>query len=431
MKKPSIVVVVGCLLAAAAAFGAVRAAQFVRDAIRTERHARQSAAREPAAKEQWRREFGDPAERLRAFPRQEDDEAAKQVVEMARSLGIDMARPKPGAPISLPPEPYRSVAEAVGSYIATELVSPEDRTGPAPGVLRDFLEARVGELEALVVFLAGRREPPVWFSAVSLGPEAPIPNLLGQIRLQKLLIADCLYASHRGRPEDAERILLASWILNASIRDRADLISQLIGMGVARMQSGVARRLYLRAPWRDRFADHDYRASLLKALEVDAAGRFSILPRGPSQSDRAMRADYLDLSRAYLMSLRDAPVADGRFVPAAPEEQTGESPGNLLARIAMPNLAEAVRRADRLMVDAELTDRILEARERKAIVGHWATEMPRDEASRMPGARWMYSVGSDGRLTVSLSRELKWEVESGLILPLCHVLEPNRPAPPR
>jgi hypothetical protein len=431
MKKASIVVVVSCVVAAAAAFGAVRAAQFVREAIRMERHARQSSAREPAAKEQWRREFGDPAEKLRAFPRREDDEAAKRVVEMARSLGIDMARPKPGAPISLPPEPYRSVADALGTYISTELVSPGDRTGPPPAVLRDFLDARVDEIEALVAFLAARPEPPVWISAVSLGPEAPIPNLLGQLRLQRILVADCLYASHRGRPKDAEDILLASWNLNASIRDRADLISQLIAIGVARMQSGVARRLFLRAPWRDRLAGHDYRASVLQAMEVDAAGRFRLLPGGSTRSERAMRADYLDLSRAYLVSLRDAPVADGPFVPAAPKEQAGESPGDILAKIAMPNLAEAVRRADRLMVDAELTDRILGARELEASVGHWTTEILRDQASRMPGARWIYSVRSDGRLAISLSRELKWEVESGLMLPLCHVLEPNLPASPR
>ena len=49
----------------------------------------------------------------------------------------------------------------------------------------------------------------------------------------------------------------------------------------------------------------------------------------------------------------------------------------------------------------------------------------------MPGALWIYSVGSEGRLTVALSRELHWEVESGLILPLCHVLERKLADPPR
>ncbi|MDQ6892618.1 MAG: hypothetical protein M3167_08045 [Acidobacteriota bacterium] len=431
MKKPSIAVVVGCLVAAAAMFGAFLALPFVRKAIHTEQNTRRSAAREPAAKEQWRLEFGDPAERLRAFPSRAEDEAAARVVEMARSLGIDMARPKPGALVSRPAEPYRSVAEAVPSYLDAELTSSGDRAGAPPGVLRDFLETHSAELDSLVVFLAGRREPPVWVSAVSLGPEASIPNLLGQIRLQKLLVADCLYSLHGGRTDNAERVLLASWNLNASIRDRPDVISQLIAIAVARMQSGVARRIFLAGPWRDRLAAHDYRASFLQAMEVDAAGRFWRIPGGPSRAERAMRADYLDLSRVFLVSLRDLPVADGPLVPARLEGEAGESPGGVLARIGMPNLVEAVRRADRLMVDAELTDRILEARELEASVGHWAAEAPRDGASRMPGARWIYSVGSDGRLTISLSRELHWDVESGLLLPLCHVLEPNLPAPPR
>jgi hypothetical protein len=94
----------------------------------------------------------------------------------------------------------------------------------------------------------------------------------------------------------------------------------------------------------------------------------------------------------------------------------------------MPNLGESVRRADRLMVDTELTDRVLQARELRAKLGSWPQEIPGFAASRMPNAHWIYAPAPDGKLRISLSRELRWEGGTGLILPVSHVLD-GSPAP--
>jgi hypothetical protein len=76
-----------------------------------------------------------------------------------------------------------------------------------------------------------------------------------------------------------------------------------------------------------------------------------------------------------------------------------------------------MRRVDRLVLDAELTDRIIHAKVLRAELGHWPTAIPGLETSQMPGGRWVYAVRGDGGMTISFSRELEWDDEQEMILP--------------
>jgi len=413
------VIVAGCVVLVGAVFGGIAAVRFVR----VQQRERRAAARLPAAEQEWRREFGDPAKRLAEFPRVDDSVSATRLVELAGSLGIQMERPQEGKPVPRQLSADREVAEHVRDYLQRELTRSEDGVGPPPDALLHFFDGHGQELDAIVASLTSS-EPPVWKSEASLGPDASIPNLLGQIRLQKMLVARCLSHMHAGRQEDADRVLTAGWTLNQSLVSRVDIVSQLIGTAVARMHVGLARRLAVPGSWRARLAGHDYRASLLRAMEVERIGTLQRLSQGSSRYDRATRADYLDLSRIMLVGFRDAPVGDGPLAPRFPKDGDA-TPGGVLVSISMPNLAESVRRADRLMVDTELTDRVLQARELRAKLGTWPQEIPGFAASRMPDAHWIYSPAPtrDGKLSISLSRELRWEGGPGLILPVSHVLD--------
>src|SRR5450432_1732387 len=85
MKRVA-VIVLGVVVTAAAAVGVA----FLLDARETRRHIRQSALREPAALQDWKREFGDPEEMLAAFPPRQNDGTALRVIELCRRLGIDV-----------------------------------------------------------------------------------------------------------------------------------------------------------------------------------------------------------------------------------------------------------------------------------------------------------------------------------------------------
>ncbi len=76
--------------------------------------------------------------------------------------------------------------------------------------------------------------------------------------------------------------------------------------------------------------------------------------------------------------------------------------------LAIPNIRNAFRRADRLVVDAELTSKILEAKAlRRKNGGRWPKAIPGIEVSKFPGAFWRYEVSPEGRMSIAFSRELQ------------------------
>jgi hypothetical protein len=73
-----------------------------------------------------------------------------------------------------------------------------------------------------------------------------------------------------------------------------------------------------------------------------------------------------------------------------------------------------------LIIDTELTDRVLQARMLRDKLGRWPAEMREISPTRVPGARWIYKLDESGRPTISFSRELRWESLSGLVLPISY-----------
>jgi hypothetical protein len=199
-------------------------------------------------------------------------------------------------------------------------------------------------------------------------------------------------------------------------------MSQLIAISVARMHVGLARRFAVDpGRWRRNFASRDYRSNLFRAMEVESVAGLRHLPMGESRWDQASRADYLDLRRTFLVDLQNMPVSDGPPIydcSSDLKERQPLSAGGILADLALPNQANAIKRADRLTIDTELTDRVLQARLLRTNLGHWPPEIPGVSASRLSDGHWIYTVSPDGRLTITFSKELHWQDQKGLILPL-------------
>jgi hypothetical protein len=413
----------GLLLACAVVFAVVKAIPFVRYAAEVERHARRTAEREPAALADWRREFGDPSKTLAAFPDQPNSDTAVRLVALCQEVGIEMARPKREQQQGIARESgdQGSPNREIGDYVQAELGRAGGSVTAPPETIRVFLDTHQAEISKTVSFLSTSK-PPAWEMKVSLGTEAPIPNLLGHIHLQRLLVTKALNQIQLGEEKEAVLAFRASWILNESLRDRPEVIAQLVAVSIARMQVGLARKLALDpVEWRDRLGDHDYRGSLLKAMEVGSICGFRNLPIGTSRWERASRTDFLNLQRSFLVALRDSAVSDGPVGASDRIWQVNQQPlsaGQIVSLIAWPNLENAIRRVDRFILDAELTDRILEAKMLKDKLGHWPKEIAGVESSRMPGARWTYAVSEGHRMTISFNRELHWQDQKGMMLPL-------------
>jgi hypothetical protein len=378
-------------------------------------HIRQAALREPGALRDWTEEFGSPDKTLATFPDQGDNEVANRLIELARSLGVDLTRTKPQQPRLVEPAGERALNQAVSDYYRSELVKTGGEVGPPDETLRAALEGCRPEIGAIINLLSDST-PAAWETRILAAFDAPIPNLSGQIHLLKVLAAEALNRARLGQTSEAERAVDASWALNSSLRDRPDLASQLIAVSIARIQVGLVRRIPVDpVSWSVRFSEHDYRASLLKAIEVESISALHVFAQGSSWSDCASRADFLDLRRALLVRLRDSPVSDG---PASDLPTERRSPGGIIESIMAPNLVSAMRRVDRLIVDQELTERLLAVRLLKARLGHWPDDVSNLKSSRLKRAHWNYAVSPDGRMAISLSREAHWEDLPGAALPL-------------
>ena len=79
---------------------------------------------------------------------------------------------------------------------------------------------------------------------------------------------------------------------------------------------------------------------------------------------------------------------------------------NLIGKLIVPNLANAVDRLARLELDLELTGLMLEP---------WAESGPRPSET-CPGDHWVYSRSDDG-LEIAFDREISWPNQSGFVLP--------------
>src|SRR6185295_16202549 len=140
----------------------------------------------------------------------------------------------------------------VFGFLDRELKSVDERIGVPPAALTAYLDEHDAALESIRAAASGDREI-VWDVDVALRHEAPLPNLLGQIRLQRLLVARALVQTRRGDGDAALQTLEASWRLTDALFARPEMISLLIGLAGERFQAGALRKIDAPAyGWADR-----------------------------------------------------------------------------------------------------------------------------------------------------------------------------------
>jgi hypothetical protein len=397
-----------------------------------------AAHREEQCDPAWTTEFGSLDDLKKKYPKRETNETAKLEI-LAKDLGLDLApagRTPGSVPRRLTPADEKR-GQVINDYISVQISKPEASIdAPPEEISRFFEEKRVG-LDAIELLLVAGPSPQWSFD---LSESDRLPNGLGQIRLQRVLMARALTAARGGRSEAAARALEASWNLNESLRGRPETIPALLSIAIARLQVGTLRRVSVEEDrWRKRLAALDPRAALLDALVLEyrpASARCfwkhaSTVGDPPSwyqrsrnflmsPTDRLVMTDSSNLMRDELAKLQAAPLTD--HFPEVPNSDVRDAAHIILA-ISMPNIHNSFLRADRLVVDAELTSKILEAKRlRRQNGGRWPAAIPGIEASRFPGASWRYEASSDGaRMSIAFSRELDspyWKGGSLKPLPL-------------
>jgi hypothetical protein len=208
------------------------------------------------AEREWATTLGfEPDEMLGRFPKVEENEAARNVNRFVARLDL------------MSPE-ARSVWDVFISDRVVESVG--DEIARPPESARRFLDAHAADFATFYdEVLAG--ETPRWEVDISKHLRAPSPNSRVLSALVNAIAADALYKASGGRHVEALRAVDAAWKIDGGLRDRPDLISQLIANSGDGVLVCALRKIANVPPeWQERMVSVDRRRALYVALAVES-----------------------------------------------------------------------------------------------------------------------------------------------------------------
>jgi hypothetical protein len=374
------------------------------------------------AEKAWAREYEPMAALAARFPRQTDSEGAKALDALARPMGIVFIR--------LPSDEWDSedplfkALQDVGSALSDAGVKPFSPAAPS-------LLARETKSVSAIAAQILRGGPILWDRDINRAPGGPLPSLVAHRHMQSLLLARAHLEDLRGHQEAAAEALEASWVLNASMIERPELLCQLIASSVSGMQDGVLRSLR-RPPsvWRDRTRGRPFSRNLTRSLRLevwqysnlanDSWGAFDL---GAIESGapppvgvggwlfrhatipfvRVNLADFSEEARRAIAIVDRQTRCDLDVEGFSLQVEKSTPRWRVITRSALPPLLKSwlpMREAD---LRRELTGRVLEARAERAATGHWPAGETSSEVCE--GLDWIYTVDRDGALVIRAAED--------------------------
>lgn len=301
--------------------------------------------------------------------RAEATPAAVVLTRLASPLGVDVA-PRAGDRRVVPPSSARKDFDAVKAplteYINAQLLRPSGQIDAPRPLLIGYFAGHGGELDAVRAHLLSG-EPIAWRTQLSLGPQAPIPNLLGHMELARLFVADALIKARNGDAAGWDD-LHALWLLDAGLRSRPDLISQLIALASARMMNAAAAKLPLpEPPWFAEVRAVDYPKSIVASMQAEAwswmhSPRYALGGWLASPYIRICAANSAEQMRAAFSKVATSNACDVSGQAVGETILRTVPRWNIFGRIAIPNIASVWQRAARVVPELELTQKVLQLR---------------------------------------------------------------------
>lgn len=353
-------------------------------------------------------------------------------------LGLKSDRPSP-SPTQI--KQAEAIHQDLQVYLERQLEDPSDAVAPLPQHLQNYLKVHATELETIrSQGLQG--DMPQWQVAMSYPNGTQVrPTFAGFVKLQRLLVADALEKNRLGQTEAAIANLEASWRLNQALRDRPELNSQIVALIVAKTQAGALRKIKrLPAVWQQRLMEHDYRQSFLVALNweswlvADLIRKTSPLakpsPSGLSSVWYSIRQPYfrlaaLDAASKMRQAYRSLPQQNSCLFDAQAFDMnldTSLAIWNAEGGDTLFGFAQQWRTAGFLMVDLELTQKVLNTKAAIAQSPATSISSTRRPSLICPEAQWIYRVSPDDAWTLTFSQVLERPTQEakGLALPLTY-----------
>jgi len=361
---------------------------------------------------EWPNGLGSIDEVPKHFPDTEMSRGAVELARFAAPIGVNVKPREKGGTADTAGDPYDKVNVAVGDYLRAQLERPAMAIDPPPAEVGQFLDENAAAIDAVRDHLL-HGQPIVWRTHMAEGRSMPIPNLLGHMKLYKVLVTRALRSAQRGDVA-AWDDLHASWILSRSLWNRPEMISVLIALAGSRMVNAAAAKMPGSEPgWLAEMRNADSRGAMASSFQAESwavdhsldALRDEEDPQSRSPFMRRVEnfvtfpyqrlgsANYREHMRrgtASMLSNTACDVNDPSFDAA--RAAIAPAKWNLIARMAMPNVLSIWQRLARYQAELEATERILQIRR---------GETPREESQCADG-KWI--IG--GTPTLKFSKEI-------------------------
>ena len=366
----------------------------------------------------------------KAFPRVAKNAAAEDLEALGRALGFD---PGGAAAEGRPANEDRDALLNCGhsTWLDAQLSTSDDSILPPPTRFVAFLESREAALWHVVRLL--EKDTPEWEFDLHKKRDS-FPELLFVAQLNRLLLSTALLEEQAGRHAEAADLLEASWSLARSAARRPELIYQLIALASLRSLSGALRKMAEPRPeWSDRMSSHEPVQGILNSLRADSLISFS---RNGSLAEHSFDSFWVRSERLFAEKMKDLSVCEISTMSSeaiwqpvieelrrsANEEESAEL--QVIGENFAPSLTNALQRAARLVIESELTARIVDLRLQKAASrpSRWPENLYDTDSRACPGAEYEYRSfggamairfkGSVGKLDVPRLLPLSFEARA-------------------
>jgi hypothetical protein len=351
------------------------------------------------------------------FPARRSNESALTLERLAAPLGIELGwerrpgRPEPPAR----PKSDKDASESLIRFIHEELGSSTDERTTLPAEAGRYLETHRRDLDEIRDALLGGALPE-WESDFQRILESPTPGGVGQLRLQNLLLGAALEASNAGDGDGAIRYVEASVALNRSLRSRPDWLSQLIAIAVTRRQAGTIRKTGIILPeWRSRLRLSDIKEEFLTAMEgeiwrvirllrdvIEVRGQLQLHPGHNLLESPLQHWLSVQVSERGSGEIRRLREADGCAINAEAFDK------QIAGKVPFPwdlslQKANDWKRCTRVLIDLELTEKLLALREQHTATGKWPARLPDGDGSTICASeRFAYRPLPDDKIQIAL-----------------------------
>jgi hypothetical protein len=369
------------------------------------------------------------------FPPLEKNAAAVELERLSLALGLDpYGEAGDEHPLKADRDAY--LQAAFGTWLDSQLKTSDDSIGLPPPRLAEFLDTRQATVWRVVTLLG--REVPEWGFDLQKGSR-PMPEMLLVISLTRILVGAALVEERSGHHMQAADLLEGSWSLYRSVASSPDQIFQIIGLAVLKLQAGALRKLSEPAyGWVERLASEEPKERMLESLQSEP---LTILAtRSVDSPDdhaspwirgwQAVADELRKLSACEISHRSDEEI----WKPAMDifrkwNEAGGNSSGNVVQEMAQPNQTGTLRRLARLMVDRELTAKILQLRIEKAAArpNRWPDKFFDADSMVCPGATYEYR-SSGSAMSIRFAGSVA-SPEMPLVLPLSFDARAPSPTP--